>query len=1527
MAKNILRCNHCSSKNVIFKRDKNVYICEDCQKEISQGHKFHKLRIFISYGRDEYVTLAERLKTDLEKRCHDVWFDKDKIREGVDWEQYIDEGLNMVGRNPETGRFILIMTPHSVRRPDGYCLNEIAKALTRSVPIIPIMLVRSEPPLSIYRLQYLDMQDCFPPTENDISYEKGFERLVLALEEKKLDFEGSQSRILKVLDPIIFTADVSKLLSDFTGREWLLKKIDQWLNNSEGSKIFWITGDPGTGKSAIAAWIRENKREIAAFHFCDIASEEKRDPTHMVRSIAYQLSTQLPAYEERLKGLGLELIIKEYHKAYTLFDKLIIQPLADNFPHPDRTIVILIDALDEATYYKRNEIALFLSRCADKTPPWLRFFITSRPEPEVCGPLQFLSPCNLDTSSEDNLLDIKSYLRKKLHSITDEQIETLVKKSEGVFLYVRHVCDEIRLSRMCLDDLEHFPQGLGGVFWQFFERQFPDIDKFSKDIRPALRTILAAREPLQIEVVQKLFMWSEEELRDFMRTIGSLFSVIIETDKEIIKPYHKSLVDWLGDEAKAGPYFVSVKEGNRILADKGWQFYVSDSQVCPYYFIAHLPYHMLVCEEWKKVYEILTDIKFLEQKVINGLSYEILQDFSEAKRRLPEDSKYHNVLNLLHEALRRDINFIARHSYDYPQALFQCMWNSCYWFDSPEAAKHYAEFNEGGNAGEFLPWQRHDSRLSMLMKSWLAEKKKRSGDFIWLRQLRPPAMHLGAFQKAVLLGHEDRVLSVACSTDGKYVASGSADNTIRVWDARSSQELFCLQGHKNWVRCVTFSNNGRWIISGAQDDTVRIWDVKKKIQLRCICGHEGWIRAVAISPDGTKIASGSDDCTIRIWNVENGSETYILHGHKQAVNSVAFSPDSRYLASASEDATVRTWDTRTGVQLKCFCGHDYWVTSVGYSPDGKKVVSAGDISVRVWDFETGLQLGCLRGHNDWVLSVDWSRDGQKIVSCGYDKTIRVWNALTFKELSCLRGHLDWVRSVVYAPDGRRIMSGSNDFTLRIWGTEEIEGTKRIKGHDLPIKIFACSPDGKLIASGSEDYSVRVWETRTGGELFCLRGHEACVTSLVFSPDGNRIASGSEDCTVRIWDVQAGTPLFCLHGISDAVHKVFYSSDGKYIFVRMQNDKEGVWCADTGYPLDKNDRSEFLNLFENFRIDSNGEFPSQVASFRVFPRGFETIVEDLASKKPLAYFPIALYPAVSVPKSRVCAGAEGAHLHIVDCKGSMDLTVNKNVEALKLNKHEVEQNSFFEGVLNKAHGVVFVVDQQERVVFLNKKGLMLTGYGVADLVGKYWFEITDKTYGRDLFYGSKPVIKSNASCERLRTRDGQILLLQWFSAPSNSNKEQSSQNLLIGEDVTGLRFNKFIISQELQSLDKEAFLDNALLKLTWDVIFLLGYSDIIVCTNVNEQNSQMVIRLHQAIGSTAIFLKKMLPLLETVEDNNKTLFVSRVCHELNNLLPAVVGYCELLALGLTENEQNRIYIKKINEIGRDMSKILALMLRK
>lgn len=346
-------CPECGSEDVTFSEKRQLYVCLDCNHKFIIEKEFSPLRVFLSYGHDEYAALAEQLKVDLQNRGHEVWFDLDRLKPGGDWETYIEEGFEWVSEYPGNGCFILLMTPHSVRRPNGYCLNEITRALERKLPVIPVMVVWSEPPLSICRIQWLDMRDCIPFQEREGLYETKLARLVEALEQDRIDFEGTQARLFQRLRPLSFEGDIIPHLGRFTGRQWVFDQIDFWLADPSTSRVFWITGKPGVGKTAIASWLCTHRREVAAFHLCRHGHVEKSDPRRAVLSIAYQISSQLPGYQERLNSLDLDQIVSE-DNVRTLFDNLIVQPLSANFPKPGRVIVILIDALDEATENTRS---------------------------------------------------------------------------------------------------------------------------------------------------------------------------------------------------------------------------------------------------------------------------------------------------------------------------------------------------------------------------------------------------------------------------------------------------------------------------------------------------------------------------------------------------------------------------------------------------------------------------------------------------------------------------------------------------------------------------------------------------------------------------------------------------------------------------------------------------------------------------------------------------------------------------------------------------------------------------------------------------------------------------------------------------------------------------------------------------------------------------------------------------------------------------------------------------------------------
>jgi WD40 repeat protein len=302
--------------------------------------------------------------------------------------------------------------------------------------------------------------------------------------------------------------------------------------------------------------------------------------------------------------------------------------------------------------------------------------------------------------------------------------------------------------------------------------------------------------------------------------------------------------------------------------------------------------------------------------------------------------------------------------------------------------------------------------------------------------------------------------------------------------------LLELRGHTNGITSVGFSSDGTHIVSGSWDKTIRIWDARTGEEvMKPLKGHTDFVTSVGFSPDGTHIVSGSWDKTIRIWDARTGEEVMKpLKGHTSTVTSVGFSPDGTHIVSGSRDKTIRIWDARTGEEvMKPLKGHTErhlcWLLS-RWDPHR---VGLWDKTIRIWDARTGEEvMKPLKGHTDHVTSVGFSPDGTHIVSGSWDKTIRIWDARTGEEvMKPLKGHTDTsplLASLQMGPTSCRAL-GQDDPNMgcedRRGGHEASQGTYGLNTSPL-LASLQMGPTS-CRALGQDDPNMGCEDRRGGHE--------------------------------------------------------------------------------------------------------------------------------------------------------------------------------------------------------------------------------------------------------------------------------------------------------------------------------------------------------------------------------------------------------------------------------------------------------------
>lgn len=565
------------------------------------------MKIFISYGRDNYAFVVERVAKELcdEFGADNVLFDK-QLKPSGNFDDSLQDMLTAADV------VVLFMTPHSVRKKESVCLDEIAFARGNRTPILPVMLVDCTPPLLVSRIQWLDFRDCF--ADKDIveeNYKRAFLQLVQVLKgERELDHQGAQNEIIKLLEPFDFGAQIANSAKKYVPRRQMQQKVKCWICDG-GQSFFWLTGNPGTGKSSFSSWCTLENDEAVGAHFCSYYLPQTCDAKRLFKHLAYHLCMQSPEYEEYI------LNNIDFHKlndssVSEVFFTLFVKAAGAITAH--RNMLLVIDGIDEmdAAVIKDMSAALFNNRLY--IPRWLKFFMTSRPDPTLTGQLSFIKPTSFCDDIEDY---IQSEAERRGLVLSDDVVHTLHEHSGGSFLYISGVLDDlVRDGEGCL---EHLPSGMGAVFTKYFDRQSLKF-MAPETTKTLLQVMCAAKEPLPATTLANIIGVSEYILH---QVVGE-FGAFIVSDGGL-RFYHKQLKDWLVDESNAH-YWVSVADGNKLISD--WIAQNADDFIFDDYMLKYGFLHLLEEKRYDAVHDILAENDKLAE---NAFLYSILSLAADGK--------------------------------------------------------------------------------------------------------------------------------------------------------------------------------------------------------------------------------------------------------------------------------------------------------------------------------------------------------------------------------------------------------------------------------------------------------------------------------------------------------------------------------------------------------------------------------------------------------------------------------------------------------------------------------------------------------------------------------------------------------------------------------------------------------------------------------------------------------------------------------------------------------------------------------
>ena len=600
---------------------------------------------------------------------------------------------------------------------------------------------------------------------------------------------------------------------------------------------------------------------------------------------------------------------------------------------------------------------------------------------------------------------------------------------------------------------------------------------------------------------------------------------------------------------------------------------------------------------------------------------------------------------------------------------------------------------------------------------------------------------------ATFKGHTEPVYSVTFTPDGKYLATGSFDNTIKLWELATGKEAKTYggpSGHQKMVMCVAISPDGQLLASGSIDNTLKVWDIPLSAPSKLLPATDA-VHAVALSPDGTKLAYGSKDGQVKLVNAADSKELFKLEGHAGPVTGIAFSPNGQTLASNGVDKTLRIWNVANGQLLGTVTAHSAAATAVAFSTNSAQAFSAGDDGyLRIWQMPptptrpiavtqqapittallapdnsslltggqdkvvrqtaiAGKETRALTGATATINSIAVSPNNVLLAAAAADQRVWLWNNANNQPLGSILAHAGPVTATQFHANNTQLMTAGSDGLVKFWTVPQV--APKALAHPDAVTIAIASADGKKLVTGGADKIVRVWNPANLAMERQFAGHTAPVTALTVSANGQILVSGSADASIRFWNQATGKEADILTGHAAPITSLNLNAAGTQLLSTAEDGSVKLWQLPIVAP------KPFVHPDQVTSLAVSGD------ATKIITGGQDKIVRlwnlaNAANERTFAGPTLAVTSvAISNDSKYVAAGSADKTLHLWgfgDAKVLQKLTFAASVQAVTFTP---DGQFVVAGLADGTIKLHTTVDGKEAKTFIGQKGA-IAGLAVA-----------------------------------------------------------------------------------------------------------------------------------------------------------------------------------------------------------------------